>query len=105
MKKSLRILRIALPILFFGFLLLIGVSGKRTKMSRDRTTSEPVVQTRPEPARIESKEFDDTQTVSGRVVAHIHAKRMVSYASNWNTLENVEMTIFRPNGLSYQLLC
>ena len=39
------------------------------------------------------------------VVAHIRATRLISYDGNWNTLEDVEMTIFRPNGLTYRLLC
>jgi lipopolysaccharide export system protein LptA len=105
MQNSIRILRIVLPILFFGFLILIAASWKHTKITRDKSSTEPVVRLRPEPARVESKEFEDTQTVGGRIVAHIHAKRMVSYSSGWNTLEDVEMTIFRPNGLSYQILC
>lgn len=105
MQKSIKILRVALPIAFVSFLVLIGLSWKRSRTVRDGGAIEPVVVSRPERPRVESKEFEDTQTVGGRVVAHIRARRVVSYSSNWNTLEGVEMTIFRPSGSSYKLSC
>jgi LPS export ABC transporter protein LptC len=105
-SSTVRILRIALPIAFAAFVLLIVFSWTRTRTTRDRSATEPVVVTRTgEKAQAESKQFEDTQTIGGRIVSRIRAKRVVAYTSNWNTLEEVEMTIFRPNGLTYELSC
>jgi lipopolysaccharide transport protein LptA len=105
MQKSIRILRIALPILFVGFVLFIVLNWKRSGLKATAVNEGPVAGPRNERANVEAKEFEDTQTIGGRVVSHIRAKRLIVYASNWNTLEDVEMTIFRPNGLTYRLLC
>ncbi len=107
MQRTIRILRVALPVLFFGFVLLIAVSWNRARTRRERAISEPVTSTiRPiDKPQIESKTFEDTQTIAGRVAAHIRAQRVVAFQSGWNTLENVQLTIFRPNGLTYELVC
>src|SRR5205814_1795871 len=106
MQLTIRVLRIALPILFVVFILVIGLSWRRNVTSRDRRTAPPVVVTRTgEKPQVESKQFEDTQTVAGRVVSRIRAKRVVAYTSNWNTLEDVALTIYRPNGLTYELIC
>src|SRR5947207_3920243 len=106
MQRTIRVLRIALPILFVVFILVIGLSWRRNVTSRDRRTAPPVVVTRTgEKPQVESKQFEDTQTVAGRVVSRIRAKRVVAYTSNWNTLEDVALTIYRPNGLTYELIC
>ncbi|MCU1349941.1 MAG: hypothetical protein JWO56_2971, partial [Acidobacteria bacterium] len=105
MQKSIRILRIILPILFFGFILVIVLNWKRSGIKPQGVTDAQPVGSRKEKIQLEAKEFEDTQTIGGRVVAHIRAKRAVVYASNWNALEEVELTIFRPNGLTYRLLC
>ena len=55
--------------------------------------------------QIESKQFEDTQTIGGRTVSYIRANRVVNYQSNWNTLEGVELKIYRLNGLTYELSC
>src|SRR6185436_6498173 len=52
-----------------------------------------------------SKKFEDTQTVGGRVVSHIVADEVVAFKSQWNTLKNVRLTLYRENGLSYELTC
>jgi lipopolysaccharide export system protein LptA len=105
MQKSVRILRIALPILFVGFILFIVLNWKRSGLKATANNDGPVVGVRKERVNVAAEGFEDTQSIGGRVVAHIRAKRVIAYASNWNTLEEVEMTIFRPNGLTYRLLC
>lgn len=107
MQRTVRILRIALPILFVGFVLLIVFSWSRRRTPLDNNSGgEPVAITRTgEKPQAESKLFEDTQTIAGRVVSRIRAKRVVAYTSNWNTLEDVALTIYRPNGLTYELVC
>ncbi len=107
MQRTIRILRVALPIAFFGFILLIAVSWNRPRGHKERTTNEPVTSTiRPvDKPQIESKTFEDTQTIAGRIAARIRAKRVVAFQSGWNTLENVQLTIYRPTGLTYELVC
>ena len=105
MQRTIRILKIALPVAFFGFLLLLVLSFNRSKV-RDKGAGEPVRTSRPgEKVRVESKIFDDTQTIAGRVAMHIHAKRVVAYESGWNTLEEVQLTVYRPTGLQYNIIC
>ena len=106
MQRTVRALRIALPILFFAFIALIVVNWRKNNAKVDKASSQPVKITREgEKAQGEAKGFEDTQTVGGRVVSRIRAKRLVTYTSSWNTLEDVEMTIYRPNGLTYDLIC
>ena len=107
MQQTIRILRIALPVAFVAFLVIIALSWRKGGTGgRRRDATKPVVATRTgEKPQIESREFEDTQTVGGRTVAHIKAKVLVNYTSNWNTLEGVELTIYRLNGLTYQLSC
>jgi len=107
-QRTIRILRVALPIAFFGFILLIAVSWNHARVQKDRSITQPVTSTiRPNEKnpQIESKTFEDTQTIAGRVAARIRARRLVGFVSNWNTLEDVELTIYRPNGKTYELIC
>jgi lipopolysaccharide export system protein LptA len=106
-QRTIRALRIALPIAFFGFILLIALSWKRAHPGKDRAATEPVTSTiRPiDKPQLESKTFEDTQTIAGRVAARIRAKRLVAFQSGWNTLEDVQLTIFRPTGLTYDIIC
>lgn len=106
MQRTIKILRLALPIAFVAFVLVIVFSWNRTRTVRDRSGTEPVVVTRTgERPQVESKGFEDTQTIGGRVISRIRATRVVAYSSSWNTLEDVHLTIFRPNGLTYELVC
>ena len=105
MQQTIRILRIALPITFGLFLLIIVLSWNRKNVGRDRSVNEPIVQTRRENPRAESKKFRDTQTIGGRLALLVEADRVVSYSSEWNTLENVRITIYRANGLTYDIIC
>ncbi len=107
MQRTIRALRIALPVAFFGFILLIALSWNRARIGRDKGANEPVTSTiRPvDKPSIESKTFEDTQTIAGRVASHIRATRVVAFQSGWNTLEDVQLTIYRPTGLTYELRC
>jgi len=107
MQRTIRVLRVALPVLFVAFVLLIAIKWQRGKPRRDKSTTLPVTSTqRPtDRPQVESKKFEDTQTIAGRVVAHIVAERVVAFQSGWNTLENVKLTIYRPTGLTYELVC
>ena len=107
MQRTIRVLRVALPIVFFGFVLIIAFSWRHGKPHKDKSTTQPVTSTmRPaDKPKGESKKFEDTQTVAGRVAMHIVAERVISYVSGWNTLENVHLTIYRPTGLTYELVC
>jgi lipopolysaccharide export system protein LptA len=103
MQKTIRVLRIVLPIAFFAFLAVVAVSYRRPNTRADKPL-DPVVATRPEKPQLESKGFEDVQTIGGRVASRIRAERFVSYTSGWNTLENVHLTIHRPTGLTYELV-
>ena len=107
MQQTIRILRIVLPVAFVLFLLIIALNWRRGGTpAKEREPVQPIAVTRTgEKPQIESTQFEDTQTVGGRTVAHISARRVVNYSSNWNTLEAVELTIYRLNGLTYQLSC
>ncbi|HSY50678.1 MAG TPA: LptA/OstA family protein [Thermoanaerobaculia bacterium] len=108
MQRTIRILRVALPILFIGFVILIALSWRHGKPHKDKSDAVPVTSTiRPKtdkPSML-SIAFDDTQTINGRISSRIRAQRVVAFPSGWNTLENVHMTIYRPTGLTYDLSC
>lgn len=104
--RIIRILRIALPIVFFAFVVVIYLNWQRGRVKPDRSNQTPPVATlTSQTAIIESKRFDDTQTIGGRVVSRIRADRLVAYTGDWNTLEGVALTIYRPNGLTYEISC
>ncbi len=108
MQRTIRILRVALPLVFIAFVVVIAVNWRRGKPHKDKAGAAPVTSTlRPttDNPSIESKVFEDTQTVNGRVASRIRAQRVVAFQSGWNTLENVQMTIYRPTGLTYDLVC
>ena len=107
MQRSIRILKFALPLAILAFLgyIVVQWSARPETVSRKAGT-EPVVGTRPgDTPRLESKVFEDTQTIGGRVVSRIVATRLVSYSSGWNTLEGVTLTLYRENGLTYVIAC
>ncbi len=107
MQRTIRTLRIALPFAFFGFILLIVLNWHRGKPQKDRSGAAPVTSTmRPvDKPQVESTTFEDTQTIAGRVAMHVKATRLVAFTSGWNTLEDVQLTIYRPTGLTYELHC
>lgn len=107
MQRTVRVLRIALPIAFVAFVLLLVFSWDRSAGRRGKVTTDPVTSTqRPEDRpQAEARAFRDVQTLGGRVVSEIVAKRVVSFESGWTTLEGVTLTLYRDNGLTYVISC
>ncbi|HEV2722065.1 MAG TPA: LptA/OstA family protein, partial [Thermoanaerobaculia bacterium] len=108
MQRTIRILRIALPIAGLAFILVIVLSwraGRRPKDSGPATGVTSTIRPFDPGAASEAKTFEDTQTIAGRVVSRIRARRVVAFKSGWNTLEDVALTIYRPTGLTYELVC
>ena len=107
MQRTIRILRVALPIVGIAFILLIVLSWRTGRRGKEKVPSTGVTSTiRPfDPAASEAKTFEDTQTIGGRVVSRIRARRVIAFKSGWNTLEDVQLTIYRPTGLTYELVC
>jgi lipopolysaccharide transport protein LptA len=106
-QRTIRILRVALPIVGIAFIALIVLNWRSGRRQKDHVPQTGVTSTiRPfDPANVESKSFEDTQTIGGRVVSRIRARRVVAFKSGWNTLEDVQLTIYRPTGLTYDLVC
>lgn len=108
MQRTIRILRVALPIAGIAFILVIVLSWRSGHRPKEHGPAQGVTSTiRPfDPgAASEAKTFEDTQTIAGRVVSRIRARRVVAFKSGWNTLEDVALTIYRPTGLTYELVC
>lgn len=107
MQRTVRVLRIALPIAILGFILLLVFKWNKTKTFQRPQPLEAVTSTqRPEDTPLlEGKSFEDVQTIGGRVVSRIRANRVVSFESGWTTLEGVELTLFRQSGLTYEVTC
>lgn len=107
MQRTIRVLRLALPLAFVAFVVLIVSSWDRTAGGKRRGPGDPVTSTqRPEDRpQAEAKSFEDVQTIGGRVVSRIRADRVVSFESGWTTLEGVSLTLFRENGLTYEVSC
>jgi LPS export ABC transporter protein LptC/lipopolysaccharide transport protein LptA len=105
MNPIVRILRIVLPIVFVAFVGLLIASYSGNFRSSRPADSAPVASTRPsdEPNLI-AYEFEDTQTIGGRVVSRVRAERLNGFKSGWYTLERVELTVYRPNELTYVVL-
>jgi len=106
-QRTVRFLRVALPIAGILFIVFLAASWKRGGARRDNSGNTTVTSDiRPiDKPQLESKTFEDTQTIGGRVVSRIRANRVVAFVSGWNTLEGVSMTIYRPTGLTYELVC
>jgi len=105
-ERSIKVLRLVVPVAFIGFVIVLVLSWTRGQRGRDGNDAVPVTSTiRNEKAQAESISFEDTQTIGGRMVSRIRAERVVAFVSGWNTLENVQLTIYRQNGLTYELIC
>lgn len=107
MQRWIRALRIALPIVFVAFVLVIVLSWNKSATRTGGVSSEPVTSTqRPLDVPIAaSTAFEDVQTIGGRVVSRIRATRVVAFESGWTTLEGVNLTLYRANGLTYEVVC
>lgn len=105
MQRTIKVLRIALPILILAFITVLALSWNRDAGPRDKKPVQPVTSTRADDRPLlEATAFEDTQTIGGRVVSRIRATRVVSHESGWTTLEGVQLTLFRPNNLTYDLI-
>jgi lipopolysaccharide transport protein LptA len=107
MQRTVRVLRIALPIAFLAFVGLIVASWNKLAGPKVRQPSEAVTSTqRPlDKPLVEGRAFRDVQTIGGRVVSEIVATRIVAFESGWTTLEGVTLTLYRQNGLTYVIAC
>ena len=107
MQRTVRVLRIALPILIAGFILILVLSWNRNTAVRAKPDDRPVTSSqRPQDKGIvEGMTFEDVQTIGGRVVSRIRARRVVSFESGWSTLEEAYLTVYRANGLTYEVFC
>lgn len=107
MQRTIRVLKIALPILIIAFMALIALSFNRNAVTGGNTKNDPVTSTqRPEDKGIlEGMAFDEVQSIGGRVISRIRARRVVSFESGWSTLEDAYLTIYRANGLTYEVAC
>lgn len=107
MQRSVRILRIALPILLLVFIVFIVLNwnpGGGRKPGKPADPLKSGIRPNDEPIAA-STAFEDVQTIGGRVVSRISATRVVAFESGWTTLEGVKMTLYRENGLTYELGC
>lgn len=107
MQRTVRVLRLALPILFLAFLTVIALNWNRAAGRKPSKPGEAVKSgMRPNDKPLAaSTAFEDVQTIGGRVVSRISAARVVAFESGWTTLEGVKMTLYRENGLTYELGC
>ncbi len=107
MQRTIRVLRIALPVAFLAFIAVLYYSWDASKVRTPKEPSEAVTSTqRPRDTAIgEGRAFRDVQTIGGRVVSEIVATRIVSFESGWTTLEGVTLTLYRQNGLTYVIAC
>src|SRR6476469_635382 len=102
--QRIKLLRIFVILLLGGFILTIGICY-RSISQRQQNKQEPVHSTirKNETPQSIADEFQDTQTIAGRVVSRISAKRTMGFKSGWYTLEKVQLTLFRADGKTYEL--
>ena len=105
MHLLVRALRVIIPVLLILFFALIYASYSRK--TRVEKKAEPFGSTsrKGDKPLLEATTFEDTQSIGGRVVSRIRARKTVGFASGYYTLEGVELTIFRPNGQTYDVTC
>lgn len=104
MNRSVRILRVVLPIVFVAFIVLI-VFSYRARVQQEQMDRGGVSSTlrSGEQPELESYTFEDTQSIGGRVVSRIRARRTMGFTSGWYALEDAQITIYRANGGTYQM--
>ena len=105
-RTIIRILKVVLPIAIVGFVVYLAFIFKSSVVRPSNPTETETSTQRPGDKSVaKSDKFRDVQTIGGRVVMEIVAEKVVAYESRWTTLEGVRMTIYRANGLTYQLAC
>lgn len=106
MNRKIRIIRTIVLALLIGFILLIGLcytsTSRRGPQTGETIKTEPRANDRPQ---LVAEMFEDVQTIAGKVVSRIRAKRTVGYKSGWYTLEDVQLTIYRQDGSNWELFC
>jgi lipopolysaccharide transport protein LptA/LPS export ABC transporter protein LptC len=107
MQRTIRVLRIALPIAFLAFIAVLYVSWNKSagRLPRPQVGAVTSTQRPGDDPNLEATAFRDVQTIGGRVVSEIVATRLVSFGSGWTTLEGVTLTLYRQNGLTYVISC
>lgn len=106
MNSKIRIIRNIVLALLIGFILLIGLCYTSTSR-RGRPTGETIkTETRAnDRTQLVAEMFEDVQTLAGKVVSRIRAKRTIGYKSGWYTLQDVQLTIYRQDGKTWELFC
>jgi lipopolysaccharide transport protein LptA len=104
MHQTVKVLRVALPIVFVAFAALIVVfyTERRAEPGRGDGGVEAPNRAGDYP-RLISYEFEDTQTLGDRVISRIRAEKTVGFQSGWYTLDNVELEIYRESGGVYTM--
>lgn len=107
MQRTIRVLKVALPILLLAFIAVLVLNWRKNTVRRGNRDDVAVTSTqRPGDKGVaEGMAFEDVQTIGGRVVSRIRARRVVSHQSGWTTLEEAYLTIYRANGLTYEVSC
>lgn len=107
MQRAIRFLKVALPILLLAFIAVLVLNWRKNTIRKAGADEVPVASDqRPgDKPIVEGMEFEDVQTIGGRVVSRIRARRVVSHQSGWTTLEEAYLTIYRANGLTYEVSC
>ncbi|MBW3671854.1 MAG: hypothetical protein KY432_09310 [Acidobacteria bacterium] len=102
--RTVRTLKIALPILFIGFIVVIvAFYSERAMPSGDDITTTARPEREGEQPRLISYEFEDTQTIGDRIISRIRAGKTAGFDSGWYTLDKVEIDIYRQSGGVYTL--
>lgn len=105
MHRLVKALRLIIPILLLVFIAVVVASY--TRRPRTEKKAEPFSSPlrKGDKPLLVATTFEDTQSIGGRIVSRIRARRTVGFASGFYTLEGVELTIFRADGQTYQLVC
>ena len=105
MQRAVKVLRIALPLAFVGFLLLVvfSFSSHRQKAAPARRVDVFDARAGDRP-QVVAYAFDDTQSIGGRVVSRVRATRTVGFKSGWYTLQDVHLTVYREDGTTYEMV-
>src|SRR5512141_2003053 len=98
MQRKLKLLRQVVLGLLVAFIALIAVLYN-SRSGRRPTEAIPINSARRanDRAQLVADVFEDTQTIGGRVVSKIRARRTTQFKSGWYLLEDVHLTIFRPD--------
>ncbi|HXI12452.1 MAG TPA: LptA/OstA family protein [Thermoanaerobaculia bacterium] len=104
MQRTVRTLRLVIPLAFVSFVAFIFVSYTANSR-RDRAPGEAITSTirKGDQPRLVADVFEDTQTLGGRTLSRIRARRTMGFASGWTTLEGVTLTLYRNDGGEYEL--